>query len=85
MIGAMSAASVERRGRGRPRKGVNRGAAYVRAPQDHVAVYKREAQERGMPLSDYLARVLAAAHDLDEPDYLQDKGTHPTIPGVQAG
>ncbi|HEX2805234.1 MAG TPA: hypothetical protein VHN80_03590 [Kineosporiaceae bacterium] len=34
-------------------------------------LYEQAAATAGLPLSDYVAIVLARAHELDEPDYVQ--------------
>ena len=53
---------------GRQSKG-DREPTTVRAPRAHMSIYRAEASERGMPLGDYLAFVLADAHGLDAPHY----------------
>lgn len=50
-----------------------------RYPDDHLAVYKALAAAEGIPLGDYLARVMAAAHGLDEPSYLHRTPSHPEL------
>ena len=42
----------------------------MRLPEDQFAIYKREADERGISLADYLTEVLAHGHGLPEPEYL---------------
>lgn len=43
---------------------------HVRVPRDHRAVYERAAAEAGIPLGDYVALMLARAHELAEPEYV---------------
>ena len=42
----------------------------MRLPADQFAVYKAEADQRGISLADYLTEELARGHGLPEPDYL---------------
>lgn len=50
-----------------------------RYPDDHLAVYKARAAAEGIPLGDYLARVMAEAHGLDEPSYLNRSRNQPEL------
>ena len=50
-----------------------------RYPDDHLAVYKARAMAEGIPLGDYLARVMAQAHGLDEPPYLHRSRSQPEL------
>lgn len=59
---------------GQPSKG-DRAAHTVRTPRDHMNRYKAEAAARGLSVGDYLAVVLAEAHGLDAPAYL-DRNRH---------
>lgn len=43
----------------------------VRVPSEHADVYARAAARHGMKKSDYLAWVLAEAHGLEAPDWIQ--------------
>lgn len=54
---------------GRKPKG-DRGQLTLRAPKDHLEFYRLRAAEHGIPITDYLAIVLAQATGLDRPDYL---------------
>jgi len=54
---------------GRPSKGP-RTEHTVRIPADHDDRYVHQAGQLGLSYSDYLALVLARAHDLDVPDYV---------------
>ncbi len=64
----MAVARTRRRPGPEP-KGVRRQFT-LRVPDDHLALYKREADARGMPLADYLAAALARDHGLPEPAYI---------------
>src|SRR5659263_188951 len=55
---------------GRKPKG-DRSPMHVRIPRNHRVLYEQAAATAGLPLSDYVAIVLARAHELDEPDYVQ--------------
>jgi hypothetical protein len=64
---------------GTPSKGP-RKPSMVRAPDQHHARYLQESQRLGLPLGDYLVLVLAQAHGLQVPDYIErklDKGQLP--------
>jgi len=64
-------ASIRTRKRPGPQpKGVRKQFT-VRVPLDQYAVYKGEADARGITLVDYLAGVLARGHGLEEPAYLR--------------
>ncbi len=60
----------ERRKPGPKPRGV-RGAIATRVPLEHKAHYERCAAERNMPVSDYLALLLAEAHGLPVPEYIR--------------
>lgn len=66
---------------GKPgRKPKGKSTRFVgRYPDDHLAVYKAQAAARKLPLGDYLALVMAAAHGLDEPAYLHDNPNQPRL------
>lgn len=53
-----------------PRAKGDRSPLHVRVPKVHRAVYEKAALAAGMPLGDYVAIMLARAHELDEPDYV---------------
>jgi hypothetical protein len=55
--------------RGRQPKG-ERAQILARVPKPHRHVYEQRAAEQGIPLGDYVALVLAQAHELAEPDYI---------------
>lgn len=55
--------------RGRRPKG-DREPMHVRVPRDHKRLYEQEAAKAGLFVGDYIAVMLARAHDLPEPDYL---------------
>ena len=55
-----------------------RSAITVRVPIDHKAVY--DEARGGMPLSDYLALVLARAHELAEPSYVHRNPNQQELP-----
>ncbi|MGI8313381.1 hypothetical protein [Saccharopolyspora hattusasensis] len=48
----------------------------VRVPDQHAAVYKREAKRLGMRYSDYLAAKLAEVHGLNAPESVQARYAH---------
>lgn len=50
-----------------------------RYPREHLAIYKARAAAAGLPLGDYLARVLASAHGLDEPEYITRNPNQPEL------
>lgn len=50
-----------------------------RYPSEHLELYKVRATAAGLPLGDYLAGVLAAAHGLDEPEYLNRNRNQPEL------
>jgi len=62
-----------------PKPKGKRTAITSRYPDDHLALYKARAVAEGIPLGDYLARVLAAAHGLDEPSYLHRNANQPVL------
>ena len=66
-------------GRPGPKPKGKRTAITSRYPDDHLALYKARAVAEGMPLGDYLARVLAEAHGLDEPSYLHRSSNQPVL------
>lgn len=53
---------------------------HVRVPKKHRVVYEQLAEQDGLPLGDYIAKVLARAHELDEPDYLSRNRTQTELP-----
>lgn len=42
----------------------------VRVPTEHKPIYEQQARNAGLPLGDYVALVLAHAHQLPEPAYI---------------
>lgn len=56
--------------RGRKPKGDREQFAF-RLPRTHLEIYRKRALDAGMPLGDYLAIQLAAAHGFDEPAYIK--------------
>jgi len=56
--------------RGRQPKG-ERAQILARVPTKHRHVYEQRAVEARLPLGDYVALVMAKAHDLEEPEYLK--------------
>lgn len=52
----------------------------VRVPPPHAEVYRREATQRGLRWSDYLALVLAEAHGLDTPPWMQASENQEVLP-----
>jgi hypothetical protein len=53
---------------------------HVRVPRTHHAIYERAAAEAGMPLGDYVALMLARAHELDEPEYVHRRRDQRELP-----
>lgn len=43
---------------------------HVRVPKRHKRLYEQAAADAGVCLGDYVAIILARAHELDEPDYV---------------
>ena len=41
-----------------------------RLPRTHLELYRKLAEDAGLPLSDYLALSLAQRHGLEEPGYI---------------
>jgi hypothetical protein len=66
------AAAAPRRKPGNPGLGA-RKAITSRVPPPHWAVYAQEAEEAGIPLGDYVARILARAHKLPEPEWIEER------------
>ena len=58
-------------GPGRPPKG-KRKQLTVKVPVEHAPVYELRARESGEPLTDYIAKVLAKAHELEMPTLERD-------------
>ena len=56
--------------RGRKPKGV-RGPISAQVPVEHKGLYEDLAERMGIPLTDYVALVLARAHQLPDPDYIK--------------
>ena len=63
---------------GMPPKGGKR--LTTRVPQSHLDVYDEAAKDRGMRRSDYIAWLLAKAHDLEEPWWLRKDRNQPDLP-----
>lgn len=53
-----------------PKPRGDRGTVASRVPVDQKAFYEERAAEAGLPLSDYVAVLLAQAHGLPVPDYI---------------
>ena len=70
----MAAARIGRRPKG------DREAMHVRVPKDHKRRYEQEATEAGLCVADYVAIVLARAHQLEEPDYLHRSQNQEALP-----
>lgn len=66
------AISRERARPGPKPKGVRRQFT-LRVPDDQYEVYQGLAAEAGMPVSDYLAVMLARHHGLPDPEYVLRK------------
>lgn len=67
--------SVERsryHGGGRVSRGP-RSALAMRVPAEQAEVYRQRADELGIPLSSWVALVLAERENLDIPDYVRDE------------
>jgi len=43
----------------------------ARVPVDHKRLYEELAERMGIPLTDYVALVMARAHKLGDPDYIK--------------
>lgn len=63
-----------------------RGQAQItlRVPAGHRPCYEAAARAAGLSLSDYLALVLAQAHELPEPDYLRTNRAQEELPLTKA-
>ncbi|RZK88261.1 MAG: hypothetical protein EOO66_18425 [Methylobacterium sp.] len=68
---------AERRKPGPKPRGI-RGPISARVPVDHKRLYEELAEHMGIPLTDYVALVMARAHDLGDPDYIK----LPAAPGA---
>lgn len=66
------AAAAPRRKPGNPGLGA-RKAITSRVPPPHWAVYEEGARRAGIPLGDYVARELARAHKLPEPEWIEQR------------
>jgi len=53
-----------------PKPKGDRSPMHVRVPRTHREIYEQGAAKAGMPLGDYIALMLARAHQLDDPDYV---------------
>ena len=53
-----------------PRDKGDRLAMHVRVPREHRKIYAAAALAADMPLGDYVALMLAQAHDLNAPEYV---------------
>lgn len=61
---------------GRKPKG-KRSAVTVRVPEDQKPLLEAQARKAGLPLGDYIAKILAEHHEYPVPGYLtqhQEKG-----------
>ncbi|WP_102191336.1 hypothetical protein [Microbacterium aurantiacum] len=45
----------------------------MRVPAEQAEIYRQRADELGIPLSSWVALVLAQRENLDIPDYVQDE------------
>lgn len=50
----------------------DRTATTSRFPTDHFERYRAEARSQNLELSDYIALIMAKAHDLSLPAYLDE-------------
>lgn len=57
-----------------PHKG-DRKAQTVRFPRDQFAVYEQNASALGLPVADYVVKVLAEAHGFDVPEWARGSRT----------
>lgn len=57
-------------GRKGPRPKGKRAQFSVMFPEDDLALYRKQAADKGIPVGDYIAAVCATAHGRDEPDYV---------------
>lgn len=48
---------------------------HVRAPETHAELYTSEAERLGLPITDYCALVLARAHGLEDPPFIDPAKT----------
>lgn len=62
-----------------PSKG-ERKPVHFRVPTEHREIYEHLADESGLDLGDYLALVLATAHELDVPAYINRTRTQKELP-----
>lgn len=53
---------------------------HVRVPRTHRVVYEERAERAGLPLGDYVAMLLAQAHELDEPEYIHRRRDQTELP-----
>lgn len=51
----------------------DRVATTARFPTEHIKRYRDEARRQNLELSDYLALIMAKAHDLSVPAYLDEQ------------
>ena len=73
---------MERRKPGPKPKGL--AQITLRVPADHRPCYEAAARDAGLPLSDYIALVLAQAHELPEPAYLRRNRDQGELPLTKA-
>lgn len=64
---------------GRPGKG-DRIPTMSRLPRGHRAVYEAAARAADVPLGDYIALMLARAHELEEPEYIHRNRDQAELP-----
>ncbi|MGQ0632464.1 MAG: hypothetical protein ACT4P1_15705 [Sporichthyaceae bacterium] len=75
---------VEKRRKPGPKpKGV-RSQITLRIPSRDREVYAAAAAAAGLPLCDYIAIALAAAHGLPEPEFLQRRQNQEELPLAKA-
>lgn len=65
--------------RGRRPKG-DRAQILARVPKNHRELYEQRAAEEGLPLGDYVALVMAQAHELKEPEYIHRDQNQEALP-----
>lgn len=71
--------TVGKSNRGRKPKG-SRVPISAKVPTDLMPILKAEAADKGMPLTDYVALVLAEAHGQPAPSYLEKNKNQEALP-----
>lgn len=51
----------------------------ARVPAAHRDAYEAAARQASLPLGDYVALMLAKAHDLPEPEYVRQNKNQPEL------